>query len=333
MNVRWLPAVVPGPGIDPVTDVLTDTSRASADWLQAGITVAAGIVLAIVVSRVARRLLGKVFGTGFAATMLARFLAYTIFIFSLIYALNALEVRIAPLLGAIGIGGIALALALQEIVENFIGALFIQARRPFTRGDTIEISGTVGVVLDVDARVTILRGLDGVEHRIPNSDVISEQIHNYTREGVRRTKVSVGVAYSTNLERAHGVIVDAVSRVKRVRRAPAPLVVLEQFGESSIDFGVYVWHTSDVPSELAARHDTILAIHQAFAAHDIVIPFPQRVLWSSPDVDPDGPYDEHAEEVQTDLPGTASHDTAAVRDEKSPAGRRFRLGRPRRTDH
>ena len=105
----------------------------------------------------------------------------------------------------------------------------------------------------------------------------------------------------------------ALDRVARICDDPPPLVVLRQFGTSSIDLDVYYWHASDVPAELAATHDVMLAIHQAVAAEDITIAFPQLVVWPGAGAD-DAPYGGPlGEEVYTEhaaVPGGRARSTS-----------------------
>jgi small-conductance mechanosensitive channel len=260
-------------------DQLVDDSLSSGDWVQAGVVVVASIVLAVILNRVARSIGERTIGRGFASLLIARSIGYAVVLIGFIYALGGLGVRVGPLLGALGIGGLVLALALQGVAENFFGALILQSRRPFTIGDTVELGEYVGVVHDIDSRTVVVRSLDGTWVRIPNAKVLKEPIETLTTEAVRRSRLAVGVAYDTDLAHASEVISDALGRVARICDDPSPLVVLGQFGSSSIDFDVFYWHASDVPAELAARHDVMLAIHQAFAVENITIAFPQVVVW------------------------------------------------------
>jgi len=279
---------------------LVDDSLSSADWIQAGIVVVVAIVVAILANRVARSIGERTIGPGFASLLIARIFGYVIVLIGLIYALGGLGVRIGPLLGALGLGGLVLALALQGVAENFFGALILQSRRPFTIGDTVELGEHVGVVKDIDSRTVVMRGLDGTWIRVPNSKVLKDPIVTLTTESFRRSRLTVGVAYDTNLADAAEVIVAALDRVARICDDPPPLVVLRQFGSSSIDLDVYYWHASDVPAELAATHDVMLAIHQAFAAVGITIAFPQMVVWPGAGAD-EAPYGESvADEVYTE---------------------------------
>lgn len=270
-------------------DQLISDGLSSGDWLQAGLIVVGTIAVAIAANRIARALLARALGTGFAAIIAARVIAYLLFFVGLVYTLNSLGIRVGPLLGALGLGGLVLALALQKVAENFVGAIILQTRRPFTIGDTVELDGHVGVVTDIDSRTTVLQRLDAAIIRIPNGNVLATPIVNLTREPRRRSELTVGVAYDSDLERATEVLTTAVGRVRRVASQPPPWVMLRTFGASSIDFTIYYWHHSDVPSELAATHDLILAVHHALADAGITIAFPQLVVWPGHDAS-DNPY-------------------------------------------
>ena len=283
-------------------DSLLSSPLESGDWLRAGAILVAAIVAAIVVSRILRRIIEHGLGPGFAAILVGRFVGYAIVLIGLFYSLTTLGVRVGPLLGALGLGGLVLALALQRVVENFVAALILQTGRPFTIGDTVNLDGHVGVVADIDSRTTLLIGLDKVHIRIPNSNIVASTIVNLTREPIRRSTLTVGVAYGTDLEDAADTIRTALDRTERVRAEPEPTVNLSEFGESSIDFDVLYWHDSDVPSELATRHDLIIAIHQAFDAADITIAFPQLTLWRAEPAEA-GPYDAYSDSIRTPYPG------------------------------
>lgn len=286
-----------------VDDIL-EQGLTGADWLQAGGILFGAIAIAIAANRVARSIVSRSLGSGFGAIITARIVGYLIFLIGLVYALNTLGVRVGPLLGALGLSGLVLALALQSAAENFVGALVLQTRRPFTVGDTVELGDHTGVVTDVDARTVVLRGLDGSMIRIPNTEVLDNAIVNLTRDSARRSELQVGVAYDTDLELATRVLGEAVGRVTRIRNTPKPQVLLREFGSSSIDFTIFYWHTSDVPSELATTHDLMLAVHHALADAGITIAFPQLVVWPGHDATAN-PYGTDPAEVFTGRPSEA----------------------------
>ncbi len=284
------------------SEALLDDPLTHTDWIKAGIVLVCTLVLAAVVSRILRRVVAKGIGPGFAAILTSRFIGYAVFIIGLSYALTVLGVRVGPLLGALGLGGLVLALALQGVVGNFVSSVILQTRRPYTVGDTVELDGHLGVVEDIDSRTTQIQGLDGTHIRIPNANVADATIVNLTREPVRRSSLAVGVAYDTDLQLATEAIYAALERVPRVLAEPAPAVNLEGFGDSSIGFNVLYWHASDVPTELATRHDLVLAIHREFAACSITIAFPQVVVWGGQQR-PDRLYGGEVGEVRAPYPG------------------------------
>ena len=311
------------PTADSGVDDLLEQGLTSTDWLQAGGILLGAIAVAITANRIARAIVSRSLGAGFGAIITARIIGYLIFLVGLVYALNTLGVRVGPLLGALGLSGLVLALALQKVVENFVGALILQTRRPFTVGDTVELGDHTGVVADVDARTVVLRGLDGSMIRLPNMEVLNSAIVNLTRESARRSELQVGVAYDSNLEHATHVLSQAVGRVTRIRNTPKPQVLLRQFGESSIDFSIFYWHTSDVQSELATTHDLMLAVHHALADEGITIAFPQLVVWPGHDA-ADNPYATDPGEIFTGQPSVTP---SSKTDESAPNRWRWRSAR------
>ena len=284
------------------SESLLDAPLTSGDWIKAGIVLVGTLVLAAAVSRILRRIVTRGIGQGFAAILTSRFIGYAVFLIGLSYALTVLGVRVGPLLGALGLGGLVLALALQGVVGNFVSSVILQTRRPYTVGDTVALDGHVGVVEDIDSRTTQVRGLDGTHIRIPNANVVGTTIVNLTRNPVRRSSLAVGVAYDTDLQQATDAIYNALERVPRVLSEPEPAVSLDGFGDSSIGLHVLYWHASDVPTELATRHDVVLAIHREFAACSITIAFPQVVVWSG-QLHPDRLYGGEVGEVRAPYPG------------------------------
>jgi small conductance mechanosensitive channel len=179
------------------------------DWAQAGIIVVASIMVSGVVKAGVARLLRRSVDEA-VADLVGRLAAYTIVIFGVLYALDQVGVRIGPLLGALGIVGIALAFALRDILENFVAGLLLQFRRPFSYGDQIVSGDIEGTVLSIDARSVTVVTPDGETVHIPSSRVITDAITNHTARGSRRTTLEIGVAYGTDLASAREVVLDAV---------------------------------------------------------------------------------------------------------------------------
>ena len=256
------------------------------DWLQAGIVFAAGLVLGTIV----RNVLTRVFREDDdddpgGAVVAGRLAASVIVLAALVYALGLLDVRLGPLLGAIGIGGIAIAFAAQDILANFMASIILQTRRPFRRGDQILTNDLEGAVEDVNFRTVVLRTYDGERVLVPCAEVLRSPITNYTATGRRRTTLAVGVAYGSDLDRARRVILDAIRGLDGVYERPPAEVHVEAFGESSVDLAVRWWHAPDIATLWRVRTAVATAVHTCLDEAGITIPFPQRVLHFATDDD------------------------------------------------
>lgn len=248
------------------------------DWITGAVIVGVTIVFAIVVRRVTSRVLRRVDMDPGPARLVGRFFAFVVVVAGFVYALNALQIAIGPLLGALGVGGLALAFALQDIIENLIAGIMLQTRRPFRIGDQVIVGGYEGQVEDISLRATILRTYDGRRVFVPSADVLKNAIENNTAFDRRRTTLLVGVAYDTDLEMAQRTIVEALGGTGTVLATPRPEAFVESFGGSSIDFAVRFWHRTRIVELFQARHDAAVAIKQAFDAANIDIPFPIQTI-------------------------------------------------------
>ncbi|MEM1333116.1 MAG: mechanosensitive ion channel family protein [Actinomycetota bacterium] len=253
-------------------------------WITAGITLAVAILLAIVVRWSLTRLLDRRLDRALAV-LISRLVGYVVVTVGLAYALESLGVQIGPLLGALGIAGIALAFALKDILENFVAGVMLQIRRPFTYGDEVEIAEQQGRVEEIDARLVTIVTPSGETVLVPSAAVIKSEVTNLSARGARRTDVPIGVAYGTDLRRARQVLLDAVRELDGVHGDPAPQVLLTGFGDSSIDFVVRYWHGPAIATFWQVRSDVAFAVDAALAEADITIPFPQRTLWWAGDTD------------------------------------------------
>ncbi len=248
------------------------------DWVLAGSVFVAGILLGRVVRMGLSRSLRRGDTEVSAADVVGRLVGYVIVLAGLIYALGSLDVRLGPLLGALGIGGIAIAFASQNILSNFIASVLLQVRRPFKRGHQISTNNIDGVVEDVNFRTVVLQTWDGERVLVPCSDVLDNPIVNHTVRGRRRTSLCVGVGYDTDLDRARNILLRIVGSVGGVHPHPEPEVWVECFGDFAVNFAVRFWHAPDGPTMWRVRSDVAVAVKQALDDAGIDMPSPQGVL-------------------------------------------------------
>lgn len=272
----------PTPSVPDADELLIEGDVASAEILTAVIVFVATIALAVLVRRLLVRALDRGDSDRHVGRLTGRFLSLILVALGTVYALGIVGVRIGPLLGALGVGGIALAFAAQDILQNFVAGVLLQVRRPFRVGDQIGSGDFEGTVEDVNLRTVEITSYDGLTVYLPNAEVLKSPIVNFTRTPLSRTSLTVGVAYDTDLGRAQQVLQAACRAAEGVQEPPAPEVWVEEFAESSINVAVRYWHAADIASRWRVRSAVAMSIKDALDTAGIAIPFPQRTLWFGP---------------------------------------------------
>ena len=246
-------------------------------WVAAAIAVGTG-VLAVVVRRGLTRLIDHGEPDRVLGRQLGRMASIVVVVVGIVWALGVAGVDVGPLIGALGISGIAIAFAAQDVIQNFIAGIIIQVRRPFRVGDQVTTMDFDGTVRDVDLRAVRLMTFDGLEVVLPAREVLGGAIVNHTRTPLRRTTLVVGVRYDTDLERARSVVLEALAGVDGVEADPEPVAWVREFGDSAILLDVMFWHLSDIASLYRVRSAAAVAVKAALDRAGVEIPFPQRVV-------------------------------------------------------
>jgi small conductance mechanosensitive channel len=237
-----------------------------------------GIVLTFSLTSAARRGLERTKADPVAVDFTIRILRILGIILALLAAFALAGVQVGPALAGIGLAGLAVAFAVQSILENFIAGIILLVRRPFRAGDQIRTGDYEGTVQDIDLRVTRLIDYDGVLVLIPNVDVYTNPVINLTRRGKRRTVLSIGVDYRDDHDAAREVIRGAVRAVEGVLDDPPPEVLLTELGESSVDFDVRYWTRPDIRSVRHTQDAVLSAAKRAIEDAGMTIPWPIRTL-------------------------------------------------------
>lgn len=261
-------------------------------WLETLITMLPNLLIAVVVvllfwkvakwvNRGMRNGLGRVMDNRQAAGLLSTIATLGVRIAGIFVALSILQLdkAVTSLLAGVGILGLALGFAFQDLAANFVSGVLMTMKRPFRMGDLVKIGDDLGFIEQVDLRTTSMRQLNGQLIIIPNRRIYENTLMNYARAQSRRVEVAVGVSYDDDLEAAKD-IAERVLEGLAVRHASRPVdVVYTGFGGSSIDMVCRFWITETGQGDfLAARSDAIMAIKRAFDDAEISIPFPIRTL-------------------------------------------------------
>ena len=201
-----------------------------------------------------------------------------------VWFLDELGFGMAPLLGAAGILGIALGFASQTSVSNIISGFFLMAEQPFVVDDLVQVGTTIGRVESIDMLSVKLRTFDNRFVRIPNESIIKTEVTNITRYPIRRLDVAVGVAYKEDVEQVRRVLLEVAEANPIALLDPAPVVLFDGYGESSLNFSFRVWTARENFLEL--KNTIHEEVKGRFDEEGIEIPFPHRTLYTGAVTEP-----------------------------------------------
>lgn len=190
-----------------------------------------------------------------------------------------LDKTVTSILAGVGVAGIAIGFAFQDIAANFISGLFMAANKPFAVGDVIEVEGINGTVKALSLRTTVIKTFNGNDIIIPNSTVFQNPLTNYSTAPERRIDLAVGVSYNDDLKEVKKLSKEAINTVNGIHKNKDIQVFFTEFGGSSVNFEVRFWmEDAGRDNIVEVKSDAIEAIKTIFDKNNIDIPFPIRTL-------------------------------------------------------
>lgn len=205
-----------------------------------------------------------------------QFIQYLVYVYVFMFTLDAAGVDIKVLLTASAAIFLGLGFALQQLFQDLISGVFIILDQSLRVGDIIEIEGKLCRVEKISLRSTRALTLNNRVMVIPNHKFLSDILFNWTQNNNEvREKVSVGVAYGSDTRLVESVLIQVVENNIAVLKEPKPIVLFENFGDSSLDFSVY-FYTNDAFTSPKLLSDIRFKIDEEFRKNKITIPFPQR---------------------------------------------------------
>ncbi len=195
-----------------------------------------------------------------------------------IVALQQVNFDVAAFLTGLGILGFTIGFAIQDVSKNFVAGVLLLLQQPFDIGDAIEVGDFSGTVITVTLRATELRTFDGKYVLIPNADVFTSPIVNFSRDPLRRLDLAVGVAYDSDLDLVRQTATEAIAAIPGVLQDPAPTATLNNLGPFSLDLTLYYWVDTQQIGTLAAKDAGVRAIKATFEQAGIDMPYPTQTV-------------------------------------------------------
>lgn len=213
--------------------------------------------------------------------------------------------KLSIIMGALGVG---IGFGLQNIVNNFISGLILIYERPVQVGDIIEVGTLLGEIKSIGIRSSNIRTYDGSEVIVPNSILVSDQLTNWTlSDDNKRIELIVGVAYGTDPILVTEVLKKVVDENVKVVKQPGPMVLFNEFGDSSLNFRLLFWVLFE--NGLSTKSEVAIAIDKAFKENNIEIPFPQLDLHMKKEKESEGAIeDTNKEEAKKENPKLESNE-------------------------
>ncbi|WP_010177414.1 mechanosensitive ion channel family protein [Aquimarina agarilytica] len=206
------------------------------------------------------------------------FIKYFIYALVGVMVFQALGINLTPILAASAALLVGVGLALQTLFQDILSGVFILIDRTVIVGDIIELDGKVGRVEEIKLRTTRAVTIDNKVLVIPNHKYLTKSLFNWTQNGKKtRDTVAVGVAYDSDVNLVKKLLLKAVHENKKILSEPEPIVLFEDFGDSSLQFKV-VYTISDSFMGAIPRSELRFEITRLFREHNIQIPFPQREI-------------------------------------------------------
>ena len=215
-----------------------------------------------------------------------RLVRWLVIIIGVVMALGIFGIETTSFAAVLGAAGLAIGLAFQGTLAHFAAGVMMLIFRPISVGDVVKLEGELGTIQEIDLVLTKMDTLDNRRVTIPNGEVFSSTIITLNTHEMRRVDVPVGADYGADIDATRAALERALPNIEGALEEPAPQIVLDGLGGSSVDWVVRAW--APTPDWLAVKQSTIRAIKMALDEAEIGIPFPQM------DVHLDGELDRYA---------------------------------------
>lgn len=247
----------------------------------AALIIVLGFYIAKLIRNFSVRIIRRITHHGAVNNLFSSFIYIVCIGITFFIALSVLQLdkAVTSILAGAGIAGIALAFAFQDIAANFMAGIFITIRRPLHIGDLVKTNDYMGKVVTISLRDTVIETFQGQHVIIPNKEIFSKSLENYTRPRKRRLDMTIGVSYGEDLDKVKQVTLQVCKNIS-VRDPEEPVrMFYTQYADSSINFTLQIWLNSpEQPIFWQGQSEAIQLLKKAYDENGIIVPFPIRTL-------------------------------------------------------
>lgn len=275
-------------GLDPITTAMDRVGfnigekRFSLLWaVTIAFTVLVLYTCARVVNRIASHVIGSSDGLDPTQKLLGQKIAgVVVIVVAFFLGIDALGIDLTALSFFSGAFGLAIGFGLQKTIGNLFAGIILLLDRSIKPGDVIAVGDSFGWVNKIGVRAVSVITRDGKEHLIPNEDLMTTAVENwsYSDRNVRM-RIPVGVAYTSDMQQVEALLHKAVAEAPRVLKEPAPRIWMTDFGDNSVNWEIRAWISDPEGGMGNIRGDVLMRVWNLFKEHGIEIPFPQRDIY------------------------------------------------------
>lgn len=258
--------------------LLVDALQFIPNLVVALITFVLTLLLAGPAARAMRRALALRIDEEGLLNLLTRFTRWSVIVIGVIIALQQVNFNVTGFLTGLGVVGLTIGFALQDIARNFVAGIILMIRQPFCVGDGVTVAGFSGTVLAVNPRDTVVKTWDGEMVVVPNINVFQNPISNFSRSQLRMRTIQIGLGYGQDAQSALALFLLTVESVPGVLDSPAPSVWADGLGNSTINLSARFWVDTKATNLFEVHSNVVLALNTAAEKAGIELPYPIQTV-------------------------------------------------------
>jgi small-conductance mechanosensitive channel len=262
----------------PLQALVEEVLRFIPKLIAALVTFGASLLVSVIAARWVRRTASASIDDEETVILLSRLTRWAVIAAGTVLALDQVDFDVTGFVAGLGIAGLTIGFALQDITRNFIAGLILLVRQPFEIGDAVEAADHSGTVLSVTTRDTVLKTWDGETVILPNLEVFSKPIINYSALPHRRRTVRIGLGYEEDVEWASEVFLAALGSVDGVLAEPAPTVHAMDLGDSALGLDARFWVNQETHGLFDVHSSVVRTIKVVSEREGIELPYPIQTV-------------------------------------------------------